>query len=270
MPPAVIVGIRQGSYLCPVPSLSTRDYEAALAVVAAASHGSLEEPLPRQALEALHGLIPIADVVAYWEGRPGDRVNGRTWVSGWHPAWTDEDRRLIDRLRYQIPTWPSPATIGHARRLTDLMSLRAYRHTDLYNLVGRPHRVEYTLDCWLRSPDGIVRGFSLDSSRRDFSERDRDLLDVLGRHLATVLGRRDPRLPRPAAELGLTRREAEILAWVARGRTNQEIAALLSVSSNTVRKHLENAYLRLGVHSRAAAIAVAYESNLHQTSRRYG
>jgi DNA-binding CsgD family transcriptional regulator len=36
--------------------------------------------------------------------------------------------------------------------------------------------------------------------------------------------------------------EAEILAWVARGKTNQEIAALLVVSPPTVRKHLEHAY----------------------------
>ncbi len=52
----------------------------------------------------------------------------------------------------------------------------------------------------------------------------------------------------------------EVLAWVARGRTNGEIASALSLSAHTVRKHLENAFERLGVHSRAAAIARAYES----------
>jgi DNA-binding CsgD family transcriptional regulator len=42
---------------------------------------------------------------------------------------------------------------------------------------------------------------------------------------------------------------------VARGKTNQEIAALLVVSTHTVRKHLENVYAKLGVHTRTAAAA---------------
>jgi DNA-binding CsgD family transcriptional regulator len=53
----------------------------------------------------------------------------------------------------------------------------------------------------------------------------------------------------------LTERELEILGWVARGKTNKEIAALLVVSTNTVRKHLENVYAKLGVHTRTAAVA---------------
>jgi len=60
------------------------------------------------------------------------------------------------------------------------------------------------------------------------------------------------------AELGLTDRELEILDWVARGKTNREIAALLVVSPHTVRKHLEHAYEKLGVHTRTAAVARAF------------
>jgi DNA-binding CsgD family transcriptional regulator len=56
----------------------------------------------------------------------------------------------------------------------------------------------------------------------------------------------------------LTDREVEILAWVARGKTNQEIAALLVVSPHTVRKHLEHAFKKLRVHTRAAAVARVY------------
>jgi len=53
----------------------------------------------------------------------------------------------------------------------------------------------------------------------------------------------------------LTRRESEILAQVAEGRTNGEIAWLLRRSPHTIRKHLENAYGKLGVHTRTAAVA---------------
>jgi DNA-binding CsgD family transcriptional regulator len=57
--------------------------------------------------------------------------------------------------------------------------------------------------------------------------------------------------------LGLTRRQAEVLRLLAVGRGTDGIAADLFISPQTVRKHLEHVYARLGVHSRAEAIALA-------------
>lgn len=57
------------------------------------------------------------------------------------------------------------------------------------------------------------------------------------------------------AASGLTAREQEILAWVARGKTNAEIGEALWVSPGTVRKHLENAFAKLGVRTRTGAVA---------------
>jgi DNA-binding CsgD family transcriptional regulator len=56
-------------------------------------------------------------------------------------------------------------------------------------------------------------------------------------------------------ELGLTARERQILAWVARGKTNAEVAEILWIAPGTVRKHLENIYAKLGVRTRTAAVA---------------
>ncbi|WP_405925907.1 helix-turn-helix transcriptional regulator [Streptomyces sp. NBC_00035] len=53
----------------------------------------------------------------------------------------------------------------------------------------------------------------------------------------------------------LTLRELEVLRCVARGMTTPQIAEQLVVSRSTVRKHLENAFSRLGVSSRTAALA---------------
>ena len=53
----------------------------------------------------------------------------------------------------------------------------------------------------------------------------------------------------------LTRREEEVLGWVARGKTNAQIAETLWLSPGTVRKHLENAFAKLEVHTRTAAVA---------------
>jgi DNA-binding CsgD family transcriptional regulator len=65
--------------------------------------------------------------------------------------------------------------------------------------------------------------------------------------------------------LGLSRREAEVLAWAAGGKTNPAIAALLHISPRTVQTHLEGVYRKLGVDTRTAAAARALET-MHQVA----
>lgn len=60
----------------------------------------------------------------------------------------------------------------------------------------------------------------------------------------------------------LSERELEILALVARGRSNKEIAADLVVSVATVKTHLNNTYRKLGASSRTQAIAIARDHGL--------
>jgi DNA-binding CsgD family transcriptional regulator len=57
------------------------------------------------------------------------------------------------------------------------------------------------------------------------------------------------------SETELTAREHEVLTWVARGKTNAQIAELLWLAPSTVRKHLEHVYGKLGVKTRTAAAA---------------
>jgi DNA-binding NarL/FixJ family response regulator len=68
--------------------------------------------------------------------------------------------------------------------------------------------------------------------------------------------------PEPAADNVLTARESEVLRQVAAGKTNREIAAELVISEHTVSRHLQNMFMKLGVTSRAAATAYAYEHHL--------
>ena len=56
---------------------------------------------------------------------------------------------------------------------------------------------------------------------------------------------------------GITPREAEVLGWIARGKTNGEIARLLFLSPHTVRKHVENIFEKLRVRTRTAAAVYA-------------
>jgi ATP/maltotriose-dependent transcriptional regulator MalT len=61
---------------------------------------------------------------------------------------------------------------------------------------------------------------------------------------------------------GLSERELEVLQLVAAGRSNREIAAELVISEHTVARHLQNIYAKLGLSSRAAATAFAFEHEL--------
>ncbi|HVR54329.1 MAG TPA: helix-turn-helix transcriptional regulator, partial [Pseudorhodoferax sp.] len=60
-----------------------------------------------------------------------------------------------------------------------------------------------------------------------------------------------------ATVFGLTAREAEVLHWVACGKTNRDVGAILQMSPRTVDKHLQHVFAKLGVETRTAAASLA-------------
>ncbi|MDP9244079.1 MAG: LuxR C-terminal-related transcriptional regulator, partial [Chloroflexota bacterium] len=114
-------------------------------------------------------------------------------------------------------------------------------------------RVQIGLACRLLG-DHDAAAFEMDAARATF-ERLGARTDLA--RLGQLLGR-DERA-RPAE---LTERECEVLELVATGKTNREIAAALFISEHTVGRHLQNMFLKLGLASRAAATAYAYEHGL--------
>ena len=91
--------------------------------------------------------------------------------------------------------------------------------------------------------------------------------------LAAVCARLDRESKRPAGEftpdftsatplesaLGLTPREAEVLLWVAQGKSNGDVATILQMSEKTVKQHLGSVFQKIGVESRTAASLRAVE-----------
>jgi DNA-binding NarL/FixJ family response regulator len=71
----------------------------------------------------------------------------------------------------------------------------------------------------------------------------------------------DAGVSRPLPD-GLTAREAEVLALIATGRTNAQIAAVLVVSTSTVKTHINNIFAKTGVSDRAQAVRYAYTHGL--------
>ena len=99
-------------------------------------------------------------------------------------------------------------------------------------------------------PDHVVQLW-MGRGRGRFSERDIALLSLL----SPVLGRLMRERPTPRLPANLTVQERRVLMHVAAGRSNQEIAEGLFIAPNTVRKHLEHIYRKLGVTNRLAAVA---------------
>jgi DNA-binding CsgD family transcriptional regulator len=71
-----------------------------------------------------------------------------------------------------------------------------------------------------------------------------------------------PAAPSPAQQLGLTERELEVLAYVAAGRSNREIAGALFISAKTASVHVSNILRKLGVTSRVQAATMAHRLGL--------
>jgi DNA-binding NarL/FixJ family response regulator len=103
----------------------------------------------------------------------------------------------------------------------------------------------------------------------DAALRELDAAEVVFERLGATLDVREVAARRGPAALpgGLTGREAEVLALVAAGRSNREIAAALVLSHKTVARHLSNIFAKLGVSSRTQAAAYAFEHGLAAPER---
>ena len=76
---------------------------------------------------------------------------------------------------------------------------------------------------------------------------------------ASLLARPDFGSAVPLEKKGLTPREAEVLLWVAQGKTNADVGVILGMSEKTVKVHLGHIFEKLGVETRTAAALIAIE-----------
>jgi DNA-binding CsgD family transcriptional regulator len=330
-----------------VPTLSGKDADQLFRFVDKAESLGGDEPFTSELLGELGRLVP-ADCTAYNEL---DRVRRRNLFMAAWPVEDDEnddDDEISDEqwdLQLEHPVCHRyQQGFFEALKLSDFLTQKELHRTYLYELRHRPWGIEYEMAVAIPSPLWHTKTFMFfRTGSRDFTERDRLVLDLLQPHLArlweaaktrrllrSLLAELDsvddhgsravillgsgieveyasppaerllraffrpttgPWLPAALAEwlesgseqplvrhrgtrrltveradyalvleesheqIQLTAREREVLAWVARGKTNAEIAQLLWLAPSTVRKHLENVYAKLGVSTRTAAVA---------------
>jgi DNA-binding CsgD family transcriptional regulator len=237
--------------------LTESDYRRVLDVLREAGDVDGPVPFPEPVLDALRRLVPCT-VVAYHERVVGEA--SVSYVGENRGPMRPEMRAALKRSRHQCPLVPAAG----ARMYSDYLSRREFHRMELYQDVARPLGVEDMIRLWLDPYDAVAARLEFDSAKRDFGERDRTVLDLLRPYLEQF--RRHAKHRRlsgvSAANSRLTPREHEILELVAEGRTNAEVARLLWISPATVRKHLENTYEKLEVHTRTAAIAVLRDAGV--------
>lgn len=232
-------------------AITRRDFEATLRLVGDAGAGLAYDESVSTLLTGIPRLVASELTTLSF----CDLAHGRrTVISNPSRALGPEEIGCFDRFFATHPLVRYHAThrAGGTWRISDSLSGEAFLASSLYNEYYR----RIGLDCATAMPvvntEGMLVSFVLNRRGRDFSERDIRLLDLLREPVAKLLRARraiaaDPALAR------LTRREREVLDWVARGKTNADIGAILGMSPRTAQKHLESVFVKLGVESRTAA-----------------
>lgn len=144
-----------------------------------------------------------------------------------------------------------------AKTISDYVSQDVFEATPLYVKAYSHLGFRYQLSIALWDDSKHAHVLSLNRADRDFDQRERALLEELYPSFLKALKCNhliNERLNQLRTTVELTRRENEVLLWLAEGKTNAEIAVILGISPRTVAKHLENLFSKLGFENRASAI----------------
>ena len=137
--------------------------------------------------------------------------------------------------------------------------LQTYYGNDEFRMDGVPLRlVSWVERCSaMRQSDPAFSQTSMSLEREHSTLHLTLIFDETKGEKLIVLEETRRTLPSNLSSLGLTARQAEVLFWVCRGKTDKDIAGLLGISHRTVHKHLEKIYVILGVETRTAAMSAA-------------
>ncbi len=155
--------------------------------------------------------------------------------------------------------------MDRALRLSDFLTLPQLRKTRIYREAFQPANIGRLLSIGAFGGPGLATlSLTRPETAPDFSERDRRMLELLRPHFdqTRVNLERETQLrakrSRALRTTGMTPREIEVALWLARGKSNQEIAGILDSTARTVEKHVERILQKMGVANRAsAAVAMA-------------
>jgi DNA-binding CsgD family transcriptional regulator len=238
-------------------TVTDRDVRALLDLTERAVPAGSDEIFYSNVLIGLNELIPCWDITFQLMDLQQQRVwcttleDGVVMQAGPDDEQTDEDRAFMAAF------W-ADGGCAYPEPNPDYTTIRCESGRELQNgdFVGR-----YFYDAGIRHevlvpmlPHSLIDRRLLLWRRKDepaFTEREILMLRLVRPHFAELEERRHRQLIRQPE---LTARQWEILRRVSTGASNHEVARALGVSDATVRKHLENIFLRLNVASRTEAV----------------
>jgi DNA-binding CsgD family transcriptional regulator len=177
-----------------------------------------------------------------------------------------DHRRELSLLREGIDELGLGVIVLAAGGQLRAISMQARLWLAAYFGATEPHveRLPDRLNAWIRDQSTpAVSASDMPTPRAPLIvERDGKRLVIralfrLDQHLVLLDEHKSALHPTDLRCLGLSPRESEVLAWVALGKTNGDVGAILDISPRTVQHTLERIYGKLGVHTRAAATARA-------------
>lgn len=242
-------------------AVALREFIEGLRVPPPPSSSAGPTPLAPDLLHTLGRLVP-SDVVVYNDMAPLDRSSwsGSDSLGSYDTledyADDDADDEFFDLFWSSVCSHPDrTGDFESVITASDFHTLNEWRSSPVHTAFrseGNPFDRELILP--LSAPPGHSRRVRFIRVRgRDFDDTDRALATLVRPHLLTRLHTLDMSSRQVTA---LTARQRQLLTLVARGYSNAQVARTLGISALTVRTHLEQAYARLGVHSRGEAVAL--------------
>jgi HD-GYP domain-containing protein (c-di-GMP phosphodiesterase class II) len=235
------------------PYLTGHSAGVAELVTVAAQHCRIDAPVALRRAAFLHDLGRVAIGASSWQ-KAGSLTADEWEQVRLHPYHTE---RVLSRSPFLAAL--APVAGAHHERLDGSgyhrgsggaelpLPSRLLSAADTYHAMTepRPHR----------EPLSPKRATVIVSEEASAGRLDADAVAAV----VEAAGQRAPRIERPA---GLTEREAEVVGMLARGLQTKQIGRALGISVKTADRHVQNAYRKIGVSTRAAATLFAMQHGL--------
>jgi DNA-binding CsgD family transcriptional regulator/pimeloyl-ACP methyl ester carboxylesterase len=247
-----LLGISQGAITCIRYALRHPQRVGRMILYGAYARGALrrDDPTARRTYKAMADLVRAA----WGSDNPTFR---QVFTSRFIPGGTREQLQWYNDLCLKTTTGEIAASLLEARGETDISAALAEVHTPTLVLHGRDDAVVPVAEGRLLASG--IRGaefVELDSRNHVLLEHE----PAWARFCEAVLAFMDPASAAGAQVFSaLSARERQVLALMADGLSNNDIAERLRISEKTVRNHASNLFDKLGVWSRAQAIVFARE-----------
>ncbi len=234
-------------------------------------HAHEQAPFHERVFKALDSLFPGSRYALELFGRDGDYAM-ETDIPFDQCPQSGIVARTAELVQAQSPMFARLAA-GETSpmRLSDFITLRQLRRTDLYHEIFRQFHIKHQIGIPIQSRF-VLGGLTINRDHRDYRDEDVQTatilapqiatafeVDVLIRRLKSVVKNTPPVDHARLRRLGLSRREAEVMTWLVEAKRDSEIAIILGLSVRTVQQHVRAILGKLRVENRTAAVALVLQ-----------